>query len=185
MWKLEIRVLLFRGAAFLDEGAAILLNTDQKNRRHSVRFQTSWTSVRYRDRESLQYRVSNPSVDVLLQRAGAPFRPRRWTVLRLVLSYRRGHIYETSSSHLHILDARSTFRTEDRQTLGAAVLNSVARSTSCPGLCTPGLVDLQQRYFGGTNCLYFSAQIEKISSSETSVSISQKTRRQTPEDSSV
>jgi hypothetical protein len=143
MWKLEIRVLLFRGAASLDECAAILLNTDQKKKSTVQRQVSHILSVGERERESFQSRMSNSSVGVLLRHAVVPFRPRRCTVLLLALAYRRGHIFETSRRHLYILDAKITFNTEDPRTLCAAVLNSVARSTWCPGLCTPDLVDLQ------------------------------------------
>ena len=133
----------FVAPSSLDESAAILLNTDKKEKKEPTLQRQVSHILNVGERDSLQSRMSNSSSGVLLQHAGLPFRPRLCTVLLLALAYRRGHIFETSRRHLYILDAKNTFHTEDPRTLCAAVLNSVARSTWCPGLCTPGLVDLQ------------------------------------------
>jgi hypothetical protein len=46
---------------------------------------------------------------------------------------------QKSRSHLKILGARSKFRTEDSQILGANVLNLVATATGRPGFLHPWL----------------------------------------------
>jgi hypothetical protein len=54
---------------------------------------------------------------------------------------------QKSRSHLKILGARSKFRTEDQQILGADVLNLVAMATGRPGFLRPWLTWCTQGQF--------------------------------------